>query len=157
MWSGVLNERPELPQRSEASELVEASRPASTSRPATVLCRAGEYEVDGVLMTRPFKVVGIGPVSLFVDELDQAEKFYTGVLGFTVRQRVEWQGHRGLVLYSGSEYYTLALYEAGLRSALGLQDRTDSMALGFQVANYRQLRAAVAHLIAEAPRRSPCR
>jgi len=150
MWSGVLNERPELPQRSEASELAEASRAgvdlASGHRP---LPEPGEYEVDGVLMTRPFKVVGIGPVSLFVEDLDRAEEFYTGVLGFTVRQRVEWQGHRGLVLYSGSEYHTLALYEAGLRSVLGLSERADSMALGFQLGNYRQLRAAVAHLIAQ--------
>jgi catechol 2,3-dioxygenase-like lactoylglutathione lyase family enzyme len=99
-------------------------------------------------MSRPFKIVGIGPISLFVDDLVRAETFYTRVLGFTVRERVSWNGHDGIVLNSGAEYFTLALYDSALRAELGLPGRANSMALGFRVANYRQLRAAVAFMCA---------
>jgi catechol 2,3-dioxygenase-like lactoylglutathione lyase family enzyme len=94
-------------------------------------------------MSRPFKIVGIGPISLFVDDLSKTEAFYTEVLGFSVRERVGWNGHRGVVLTFGAEYFMLALYESALRPDLGLPERANSMALGFRVANYRQLRAAV--------------
>ena len=70
-------------------------------------------------MARPFKVTGIGPVSLFVDDLDRATRFYTDVLGFGVRERVQWGGHEGVLLYSDTDHHTLALYAAALRSALG--------------------------------------
>jgi catechol 2,3-dioxygenase-like lactoylglutathione lyase family enzyme len=150
MWSGVLGERPSLPQPSEATEIADASESGveilSGHRPAPA--RADLVPVDGVLMRRPFKIVGIGPVSLFVADLEEARRFYTQVLGFEVRCEVEWQGHRGALLYCGTDHHNLALYEAGLRDALGMDARADSMALGFRLANYRQLRAAVAHLVA---------
>ena len=100
------------------------------------------------MMTRPFKIVGIGPVSLFVEDLEQATRFYRDILGFTERTSVEWDGHRGVMLSAGTDHHNLALYELGLRSALRLPDRLDSLALGFRLANYRQLRAAVAHMLA---------
>jgi len=99
-------------------------------------------------MQRPFKIVGIGPVSLFVDDLEATQRFYTQVLGFDVRRAVEWSGHRGVLLSCGTDHHNLAVYEAGLRDALGLEGRNDSMALGFRLANYRQLRAAIAHMVA---------
>jgi catechol 2,3-dioxygenase-like lactoylglutathione lyase family enzyme len=150
MWSGVMDERPSLPQISEAGEVQRAAGDgvdlASGHRVDSH--RDQRYEVDGITMSRPFKIVGIGPISIFVDDLARAETFYTRVLGFTVRDRVSWNGHDGLVLNSGAEYFTLALYEAALRTDLGLPDRADSMALGFRVANYRQLRAAVEFMCA---------
>jgi catechol 2,3-dioxygenase-like lactoylglutathione lyase family enzyme len=150
MWSGVFTERPALPQRSEATEIASATGSgidvSSGFRAETG--SSGECAVDGVRMRRPFKIVGIGPVSLFVSDLDKARSFYTQVLGFDVRREVEWNGHRGVLLSCGTDHHNLALYEAGLRDALGFDSRTDSMALGFRLANYRQLRAAVAHMVA---------
>jgi catechol 2,3-dioxygenase-like lactoylglutathione lyase family enzyme len=145
MWSGVMDERPSLPQTSEAGEV---ERAASSGIDLASGHRVGPqgqptYDVDGVTMTRPFKIVGIGPISIFVDDLARAETFYTRVLGFTVRARVSCDGHDGVVLNSGAEYFTLALYESALRTDLGLPVRANSMALGFRVANYQQLCAAV--------------
>jgi catechol 2,3-dioxygenase-like lactoylglutathione lyase family enzyme len=145
MWSGVMSERPSLPQQSEASEIDEAQqggvRLDAGHRPDSV--GSDRYEVDGIVMSRPFKIVGIGPISLYVDDLERAIRFYVDVLGFGVRQRVTWGEHGGALLNSGAEHHTLALYEAGLRPALGMAEQRDSMALGLQLANYRQLRAAV--------------
>jgi catechol 2,3-dioxygenase-like lactoylglutathione lyase family enzyme len=150
MWSGVLGERPSLPQPSEATEIADAGGAGvdvlSGHRPAPAWSDA--VSVDGVLMHRPFKIVGIGPVSLFVADLEETQRFYTQVLGFEVRRAVEWQGRRGVLLSCGTDHHNLALYDAGLRDALGMDRRADSMALGFRLANYRQLRAAVAHMVA---------
>jgi catechol 2,3-dioxygenase-like lactoylglutathione lyase family enzyme len=145
MWSGVMDERPSLPQVSEAGEVQRAANSGIDLSTGHRVGPPGEqsYEVDGVTMSRPFKIVGIGPISLFVDDLEQAETFYTRVLGFARRERVTWNGHHGILLSSGAEYYTLALYESGLGSDLGMSSRSNSMALGIRVANYRQLRAAV--------------
>jgi len=145
MWSGVMDERPALPQTSEAGEV---ERAVASGVDLASGHRVGPHgqrtsDVDGVTMSRPFKIVDIGPISIFVDDLARAEMFYTNVLGFTVRERVSHNGHDGVMLSSGAEYFTLALYESALRSDLGLPARADSMALGFRVANYQQLRAAV--------------
>jgi catechol 2,3-dioxygenase-like lactoylglutathione lyase family enzyme len=149
MWSGVLGERPELPQPSEAREIADAARSgiglASGHRPDKP-ARDRTFTVDGVDMSRPFKIVGIGPVSLFVNDLDRTTTFYTDVLGFRLRASVEWNGRRGALLSSGAEHHTLALYEGALRAELGLGADRDSMALGLQLATYAQLRAAVRYL-----------
>ena len=154
MWSGVMGEKPDLPQPSEAREIAAArGSGVDVDSGHRVEDRTDDgtgrsFEVDGVVMSRPFKIVGIGPVSIFVADLADAERFYTEILGFTVRRSVEWQGHHGLLLSNGHEHHTLALYESGVRDALEMSDRLDSMALGFRVANYSQLRAAVAHMVA---------
>jgi catechol 2,3-dioxygenase-like lactoylglutathione lyase family enzyme len=148
MWSGVLNEVPELPQSAESTEIVTARQAGIDLNGGHRAATAGPsaYTVDGITMARPFKVTGIGPVSLFVDDLDRATRFYTDVLGFGVRERVQWGGHQGVLLYSDTDHHTLALYAAGLRSALGMPAGLDSMALGLRLANYRQLREAVAFM-----------
>jgi catechol 2,3-dioxygenase-like lactoylglutathione lyase family enzyme len=150
MWSGVLSERPSLPQQAEATEIAGAEAAGvdlnSGHRPSRKAEKS--FVVDGVVMERPFKIIGIGPVSLFVADLEQAERFYTQVLGFAVRGRVEWNGHHGLLLSCATDHHTLALYEEGLRDELGMPTRCDSMALGLRVANYRQLRAAVEQMVA---------
>ncbi|MEV0473930.1 VOC family protein [Streptomyces prunicolor] len=150
MWSGVFHERPSLPQRSEATEVADAGGSGIdiASGHRAVESTSDGVAVDGVVMRRPFKIVGIGPVSLFVEDLEATKRFYTTVLGFDVRREVEWNGHRGVLLSCGTDHHNLALYEVGLREAIGLGHRNDSMALGFRLANYRQLRAAVAHMVA---------
>jgi catechol 2,3-dioxygenase-like lactoylglutathione lyase family enzyme len=100
------------------------------------------------MMQRPFKVVGVGPVSLFVGDLAKASHFYSEILGFKPRTTAEWHGHKAEFFSIGSEHHSLALYDVGLRTELGLPPRLGSMALGARVANYRQLRAAVSALVA---------
>ena len=151
MWSGVLTERPTLPQSSEASEVGHAARHGvdvtSGYRASRLADAPAPYTVDGVLMARPFKITGIGPVSLFVADLAAAEQFYTQVMGFQVRRRVAVDGRHGLLLSCGTDHHSLALYDEGVRDLLGLRPDRDAMALGFRLATYRQLRAAVRHMV----------
>lgn len=141
-------EAPPLPQIAECTEIEQAlgagvdlhSGYRYVDRlPAT-------YDVDGILMPRPFKVVRIGPVSLFVADVEAATAFYRDRLGFTVSEEVEWQGSRCTFLRANTEHHSLALLPVALRSRLGLSAHTTCAAFGLQLANYRQLRAAVRFL-----------
>src|SRR5207248_1214670 len=68
------------------------------------------YDVDGILLPRPFKITKIGPVKLFVDDLAAAERFYRDVLGFTLTEEVAWQGERCVFLRCDTEHHTLGLF-----------------------------------------------
>ncbi len=114
--------------------------------------RAATYDVDGILLPRPFKIVRIGPVSLFVEDVATAERFYRDLMGFALTEEVTWQGQRCLFMRSNTEHHSLALYPLALRATLGLSSHTTSMAFGLQVANYRQLRDALAFLRANGAR-----
>ncbi|MBV9583216.1 MAG: VOC family protein [Chloroflexi bacterium] len=107
---------------------------------------AATYEVDGVLIQQPFKIVRIGPVHLFTESVDASTAYYRDVLGFTITEEVSWQGERCIYLRCNTEHHSLGLFPVELRNTLGLSAHTSSMALGLQVANYRQLRDAVAFL-----------
>ena len=150
MWSGVLTERPGLPQPAEATEVENALSTgigiASGHRP--VAASSPSYPVDGVMMTRPFKIVGIGPVSLFVADLEQATRFYRDILGFTERTSVEWNGHRGVMLSASTDHHNLALYELGLRSALQLSDQAGFAGARVPARQLPPAAAAVAHMLA---------
>lgn len=142
-------EPPALPQISEFEEVRQAIEAGADllsgyrdthDLPAT-------FDVDGILLPRPFKIVRIGPVSLFVEDMDAAEAFYRNIMGFIVTEEVLWQGHRCLFLRANTEHHCVALYPIALREVLGLSSHTTSMAFGLQVANYRQLRDAVKFLV----------
>jgi len=90
-----------------------------------------------------FKIVRLGPVELFVADMQAAEKFYRDTLGFTLTEEVDYRGHRCLYLRANTEHHSLALYPTALREKLGLSPHTTSMSLGLQLANYRQVRDAV--------------
>jgi len=148
MYNRGFHEAPELPQMSEFNEVQEALKRGvdlmsgyrHTERlPAT-------YDVDGILLPRPFKIVRLGPVSLFVKDVDAAESFYRDTLGFVPTEEVSWQGHRCLFMRASTEHHSLALYPLALREKLGMSPHTTSMALGLQLANYEQLRNAVRFL-----------
>src|SRR3954469_15117278 len=66
---------PELPQISEYQEVAQALSggidPISGYR--FVEKQPARYDVDGILLPRPFKVVRLGPVSLFVEDIEAAE------------------------------------------------------------------------------------
>lgn len=104
------------------------------------------FDVDGVLLPRPFKIVRLGPVYLFVANIAAAETFYRDVLGFTLTEEVTWRGHRCLFFRCNTEHHSLALYPLALREILGLSPHSTSAALSLQLANYRQLREALQFL-----------
>lgn len=148
MYSRGFREAPELPQMSELQEVEEAIRAGVDllsgyrhveNLPAT-------YDVGGILLPRPFKIVRIGPVSLFVRDVDAAEAFYGHSLGFTRTEEVSWRGHRCVFMRTNTEHHSLALYPVALREALGLSAHTTCMAFGVQLADYQQLRDAVRFL-----------
>jgi catechol 2,3-dioxygenase-like lactoylglutathione lyase family enzyme len=145
MYDRGFDEAPELPQVSEFEEVQQALKRGenvlSGYRHSDDL--PADYDVDGVLLPRPFKIVRLGPVELFVANIEAAEKFYRDTLGFTLTEEVQWHGQRCLYLRANTEHHSLALYPMALREKLGLSPHTTSMSLGLQLANYRQLRDAV--------------
>jgi catechol 2,3-dioxygenase-like lactoylglutathione lyase family enzyme len=141
-------EAPELPQPCEYDEL-EAARARGVDlgtghRP--VESRRERFDVGGILLPRPFKIVRIGPVRLFTKDLIAARRFFVDLLGLVPTEEVLWRGQRCLFLRAGTEHHSLALYPAALREELGLSPHTTCMSFGLQLADYRQLRAAVEFL-----------
>ena len=157
-WSGMskprnmhqrgFHERPELPQVPEYEEvnvsLKEGVDLTSGFRHPETL--PATYDVGGILLPRPFKVVRHGPVRLFVHDLDALTAFYRDILGFVVTEEITWNGHRCVFLRCNTEHHALALYPIALRDELALSPDTTVMGFGMQVANYRQLRDAAEFL-----------
>lgn len=148
MYDRGFDEPPALPQISEFDEVQQALKNGvdviSGYRHVDQL--PATYDVDGILLPRPFKIVRIGAVSLFVADIDAAENFYRNTLGFTLTEEVSWRGHRCLFLRANTEHHALALYPIALREQLGLSPHTTCMSFGLQLGNYRQLRDAVSFL-----------
>jgi catechol 2,3-dioxygenase-like lactoylglutathione lyase family enzyme len=118
---------PGLPQMSENDEVIEAARRGiDLASGSAVLDGPAVFEVEGVRLPRPFKIVKVGPVSVFVADVDA----------------VVWEGFRCLFLRTNTEHHSVALYPIALRERLGLRSDTTTFALGVQVASYRQLRDA---------------
>ena len=145
MYDRGFDKPPALPQMAEFDE-VEQARAKGVDifsgyrhiekLPAT-------YDVDGVLLARPFKIVRLGPVYLFTENLDQALEFYRDTLGFTVSEEATWGGERCLFLRANTEHHSVALLPLKLRETLGLSSHSKCAAFGLQLANYRQLKSAV--------------
>ena len=148
MYDRGFDKPPTLPQIAEYDEVQQAQAKGIDilsgyrhieKLPAT-------YDVDGVLLPRPFKIVRLGPVYLFVENLDAAWEFYRDALGFTLTEEAIWRGQRCLYLRCNTEHHSVALLPLALRDALGLSPHSKCAALGIQLANYRQLRDAVKFL-----------
>jgi catechol 2,3-dioxygenase-like lactoylglutathione lyase family enzyme len=137
-----------LPQPSEMTEIMTAERGGidleQGFRPAEEL--AYDCCVGGIMLQRPFKLTKIGPVNLFVADLDRSERFYTELLGFTKTEDIEYRGHRCVYLRCGTDHHCISLFPVTLRSELGLNPSTTLMSIGMQVASYRQLNDAIAFL-----------
>jgi catechol 2,3-dioxygenase-like lactoylglutathione lyase family enzyme len=148
MYDRGFNEPPSLPQIAEQQEVEEALQKnvdlLSGYRHVERL--PASYDVDGTLLARPFKIVRLGPVNLFVEDLEAAETFYRDTLGFTPTEEVVWKGHRCLFLRCNTEHHSLALFPLALREVLGLSAHSKCGVFGLQLANYRQLRDAVKFL-----------
>ncbi len=148
MYDRGFDKPPELPQISEFDEVEQAK--AKGIEPTTGYRHVDDlpatFDVDGILLPRPFKIVRLGPVYLFADDMAAAEKFYRQRMGFTLTEEVIWQGHRCLFFRCNTEHHSLALFPIAARTALGLSGESKNAALGLQLANYRQLKDAVAFL-----------
>src|SRR5207253_5149435 len=142
-------QEPPLPQMSENAEVVEALHDKGVDiygghRYEEKL--PAKYDVEGVLLPRPFKITKIGPVHLFVEDVDAAEAFYTGTVGFVKTEESSYHGARCVFLRAGSEHHSLALFPKELRATLGFSPNTTCKSFGVEVGSYQQLREAVAFL-----------
>ena len=73
------------------------------------------------MLQRPFKATKIGPVKLFVSDIDASERFYTELLGLTKTEEVDYRGHRCVFLRCGAEHHSIGLVPDGV--APGLRPR----------------------------------
>src|SRR5207302_7459278 len=95
MYDRRFEEAPPLPQISEMDEVEQAlQKGVDLHSGYRHVETGGVYDVDGILLARPFKVVRIGPVRLFVQDMAAAEAFYRDTMGFTVTEEVTYQGQR---------------------------------------------------------------
>ena len=119
MWPWIQG-HPDLPYKAEATELADAVKEGIdlTSGYRWIDESEKKYDVGGILMGRPFKIVRIGPASLFVEDIDSAVEFYTERLGLTVTEESEAHGHRVVFLRANTEHHSLTLLPMELREAL---------------------------------------
>src|SRR5215471_9014113 len=84
MYYRAFRQRPDLPQISEEQEIREAvAKGVDINAGNTMRDRSHEeYVVAGVRLPRPFKIVNIGPMALFVADVGASEAFYTETMGF---------------------------------------------------------------------------
>ncbi len=145
MYERGFDKPPELPQISEFAEVEQArAKGIDISSGYRYLDKLpATYDVDGTLLPRPFKIVRLGPVYLFVDDLDKAAEFYCDSLGFTVSEEVLYKNQRCQFLRCNTEHHSVGLLPLPLRDSLGLSPHSKCAAFGLQLANYRQLKDAV--------------
>ena len=148
MYGIRYSEPPPLPHPSELAEVNSGYRAGidPTSGARDDLDWEEKYDVGGVLLARPFKVVKVGPVRLFVSDLEKALGFYRDDLGLAVTEEVLWRGHRCVFLRANTEHHSMALYPVALRAELGLSPGTTLFSCGMQLGDYRQLCDAVGFL-----------
>jgi catechol 2,3-dioxygenase-like lactoylglutathione lyase family enzyme len=148
MYYRGFREKPALPQVSEITEVAEALDKGIDvfSGHRTRETHPETHDVEGVLLARPFKITKIGPVSLFVADVERAEAFYSRHLGFVKSEEAIYHGARCAFLRCGNEHHSLGLFPRELRSRLGLSEHTTCMSFGVEVGSYAQLRQAVAFL-----------
>lgn len=146
----ILSEEPALPQSSEADEIRTAQ--GEDIDLASGLCglapEPATYNVGGVLSPRPFSINKVGPVHLFVRDMDVSVEFYTRVVGLTVTEEVIWKGHRAVFLRNGSDHHVIGLFPLALRDELGFPTNTRVMHLSLEISSYRQLQDACAFMSA---------
>lgn len=148
LHENAFRQTPSLPQPAEHDEVQRALERgvALGSGHREVETGPAAYDVSGVLLRRPFKIVRIGPVRLFTRDIEASLSFFRDVMGLTLTEECMWQGHRCVFLRAGAEHHSLALYPVALREVLGLSPHSSCMSFGLQLASYRQLRDAIEFL-----------
>jgi catechol 2,3-dioxygenase-like lactoylglutathione lyase family enzyme len=148
MYERGFHEAPSLPQMSEYAE-VERARAQKVDLLAGYRDRETMpeiYDVDGILLARPFKIVRHGPVRIFVRDMDKESEFYTDVMGMRLTEESKYKGQTCRFFRVNDEHHSIALYPIALRDTLGLPDDSTTLSFGLQLGNYRQLKGAVAFL-----------
>jgi catechol 2,3-dioxygenase-like lactoylglutathione lyase family enzyme len=157
-WNGVskpeifrkrgFQQTPGLPQMSEYDEVEAALKEGANLQDGYrhTYDQEPKFDVGGIMLPRPFKVVGIGPVRLFVDDVEKALSFYRERFGMSVTEEVTFNGHRCVFLRVNTEHHSMALYPKALRAELGLSDHTSCMSFGMKVNGYDQLCDAISFL-----------
>jgi catechol 2,3-dioxygenase-like lactoylglutathione lyase family enzyme len=148
MYDRGFKTRPELPQVSEYEEirLSESNGVDLTSGHRIHEQWPLDHDVSGVLLARPFKVNKIGPVRLWVKDVDHETDCYTRLFGLRISEEAVWNGQRCVFLRANTEHHSLALYPEALRPALGLTPTSSCFSIGFRVGSYTQLRDAIGFL-----------
>src|SRR5258706_11518373 len=77
---------PQLPHKSELAEVMAATEQGIPIEKGLRAAEVGEekYDVGGILLARPFKIVRHGPVRLFAADMEAMVSFYRDDLGLTV-------------------------------------------------------------------------
>ena len=94
MYSEKFMEAPQLPYMREAEEVRIAGERGIDLTTGTNSLELGNanFNVGGVVLPRPFKITGIGPVGLFTERMGDALEFYINRLGFAQTEEVKWHG-----------------------------------------------------------------
>ncbi len=144
----ILSEEPELAQSPEADEIraAKANGVDLSSGACALDDTPAAYNVGGVLSPRPFSINKVGPVHLFVRDIDVSVDFYTRIVGLVVTEEVVWKGHRAVFLRNASDHHVIGLFPLALRSELGFRANTRVMHLSFEISSYKQLCDACAYL-----------
>jgi len=136
---------PDLPQISEYREVQDAldrgSEPLSGYRDPEPL--EEKFNVNGILLGRPFKITKIGPVRLFCHDMEAAITFYRDTMGFIETETVEYKGHQCVFLRNNTEHHSMALYPIKLRKEIGCRNNSQLFAFAVRLANYQQLKNAI--------------
>jgi catechol 2,3-dioxygenase-like lactoylglutathione lyase family enzyme len=141
-------EPPPIPHLSEAAELKELRAAGIDLDNGLCGLQTGVegYDVDGILLARPFQIGKVGPIRLFVDDPEASLHFYRDLLGLKLTETVEWEGHRCIFLRANTEHHSVALYPRALRERLGLSQHSTLFSMGMQMRTYQQLVDAIAFL-----------
>lgn len=148
MYDRGFSARPDLPQVSEYEEirLAESSGVDLGSGHRIHEQWPLDHDVAGVLLARPFKINKIGPVRLWVKDIDKEVECYRRLFGLRITEEVVWKGARCVFLRANTEHHSLALYPEAVRDSLGIPAASSCFSIGFRVGSYRQLRNAIAFL-----------
>jgi catechol 2,3-dioxygenase-like lactoylglutathione lyase family enzyme len=137
MYGRGFREAPVLPQINEFQEVEDALAEGidleSGYRHIDEL--EATYDVQGIKLPRPFKITRIGPVGLFVDDLDAAEAYYRDTMGFMTSEVTQQDGERIVHMRANTEHHAMTLAPMALREKLGMSDHTTSAFFGCQVAS----------------------
>jgi len=139
----------DLPRKSEFEEVNESLE--TTGVPTDAGFRYVDpmpaiYNVGGIMLGLPFKIVKIGPINVFVENVERSRAFYTENVGFELTEEVIWQGQKAAFLRCNGEHHSYGLFPIEWRDRLGLSTHTSNMSFGLQLANYQQLKDAVSFL-----------
>lgn len=150
MYGRGFRQTPPLPQINEQQEVVDALAEGVDLTTGYVDrdVENAVHDVSGILLPRPFVVTGIGPLRLFVQDVDRSSRFYADILGLDISERRAIDGLQATFHRAGAEHHAIALYDIRLRERLGVRPDSTTLSFGVRVGSYAQLRAAAQWLAA---------